>query len=145
MGDRPTITENEKVVRPFEVKKLRYTIDEERHNSTDDGNPESWKRITHNKKVTQKDTKKKESKTPLKEKRNDNANPYKKRTYSKSSAVLIHAENYGPPMAELLRTAREKIKLNELGIIQQPRIRRAANGGTLIEIPEDQARDKANL
>lgn len=46
--------------------------------------------------------------------------------------------------SDVLKKAREKISLNELGI-EETRIRRGINGGVIIEIPEEkQGTDKAN-
>lgn len=46
-------------------------------------------------------------------------------------------------MAKLLNRAKKEINLKKLGIDQLPKIRRAANGGTLIEI--NKRKNKANL
>lgn len=60
----------------------------------------------------------------------------------RSAAVMISGSRDGPAMAELLSTARNKINIAEMGI-NQLKIRRAATGGTLIEITGDDMKEKA--
>lgn len=56
-----------------------------------------------------------------------------KRKAPKGSVVAITGRNEGFSYAEALKTAKDKISLDRLGIVSS-RIRRAANGGILIEI-----------
>ncbi|XP_032690656.1 uncharacterized protein LOC116853630 [Odontomachus brunneus] len=56
-----------------------------------------------------------------------------RRKVPKTAAVTITGRDAGFSYSDALRTAREKISLAELGI-EQTRIRRAVNGGVLIEI-----------
>jgi len=51
----------------------------------------------------------------------------------KNAAVAIKISSDGPSYAEIIKCAREGVDLKQLGI-QNPRMRRAANGGVLIEI-----------
>lgn len=62
-----------------------------------------------------------------------NANEPIKRKVPKGSVVSIVGRKEGFPYAEALKLAREKISLNNLGI-EKSKIRKAANGGALIEI-----------
>lgn len=63
----------------------------------------------------------------------------------KTSVILIKEGDSGQPIAEILKIARTKINLYELGLEKQTTLRKAANGGTLIEIRGENTRDKANL
>lgn len=60
-----------------------------------------------------------------------------------TAAVCIRREESGPTYAEILRKARERIKLDGLGITDT-RIRWAASGDMLIEIPGMERAEKAD-
>lgn len=60
----------------------------------------------------------------------------------KSAAVTITAKAEGFSYADAMKKAREKISLADLGI-EDTRVRRAINGGLLIEIPGEGAQAKA--
>jgi len=62
---------------------------------------------------------------------------------SKNAAVTIRTNPDGPSYAEVIRQAREGVNLKELGITN-PRMRRAANGGILIEIPDSEGTMKTD-
>lgn len=67
-----------------------------------------------------------------------------KRKAPKGSVVAITGRNEDFSYADALKTAREKISLDKLGI-DRSRIRKAANGGVLIEIPGVDSGAKADL
>lgn len=67
-----------------------------------------------------------------------------KRKVPKGSVVAITGRNEDFSYAETLKNAREKISLIELGI-DHSHIRKAANGGVLIEIPGNDSAAKADL
>lgn len=59
------------------------------------------------------------------------------------AAVSLRRSEEGTTYAEILRRARNEVSLNELGI-ENPKIRRAMNGGLIIEIPGDDGASKAD-
>jgi len=61
----------------------------------------------------------------------------------RTAAVAITCEEGGPSYAETLRKARERVSLEDLNI-ERTRIRRAATGAVLIEIPSEKTKDKAD-
>jgi len=61
----------------------------------------------------------------------------------RNAAVAIKANSDGLSYAEIIKQAKEKVNLKELGI-SNPRMRRAANGGVLIEIPGPEGALKAD-
>jgi len=61
----------------------------------------------------------------------------------KNAAVTIKVGSDGPSYAEIIKRAREGVDLKQLGI-QNPRMRRAANGGVLIEISGPERTVKAD-
>lgn len=69
----------------------------------------------------------------------------RKEKIPRTSAVFIKIREGGPSIAEFLCLARQKINLSELGIASQLRIRNAFNGGTIIEIYDDDTRKKAEI
>jgi len=56
-----------------------------------------------------------------------------RRRAPRNAAVAIKANSDGPSYAEIIKIAREKVNLKELGI-ENPRMRKAANGGIILEI-----------
>ncbi|XP_046629516.1 uncharacterized protein LOC124309827 [Neodiprion virginianus] len=66
-----------------------------------------------------------------------------RRKAPRTAAVAIKSREENTPYAEILKFAREKIQLAELGI-EETRVRRAANGGVLIEIPGPENTRKAD-
>ncbi|XP_068993471.1 uncharacterized protein [Neodiprion pinetum] len=66
-----------------------------------------------------------------------------RRRAPRTAAVAIKSRGENTPYAEVLKFAREKIQLAELGI-EETRVRRAANGGVLIEIPGPENARKAD-
>ncbi|XP_046740518.1 uncharacterized protein LOC124407951 [Diprion similis] len=66
-----------------------------------------------------------------------------RRRAPRGAAVAIKGKGENVRYAEILKFAREKIQLEELGI-GETRIRRAANGGVLIEIPGPENAKKAD-
>jgi len=56
-----------------------------------------------------------------------------RRRAPRNAAVAIKANSDGLSYAEIIKQAREKVNLKDIGIIN-PRMRRAANGGVIIEI-----------
>lgn len=64
-------------------------------------------------------------------------------TTTRYAAVTITAKNENFSYAEALREVRDKVSLKELGIDDNTRMRRAINGGILIEVPGTDAQDKA--
>jgi len=61
----------------------------------------------------------------------------------RTAAVALTCEEGGPSYAEALRKARERISLADLNI-ERTRIRRAATGAMLIEIPGEGTKEKAD-
>jgi len=61
----------------------------------------------------------------------------------KNAAVTIRTNPDGPFYAEIIKQARERVNFKELGITN-PRMRRAANGGILIEILGSEETAKAD-
>ena len=82
--------------------------------------------------------------TPRYRQNKENRKESKKIRIPKTSVVFMKEKENGPPIAELLGIARTRINLKELNINQQPKIRRAAGGGTLIEISDEESKKKAN-
>ncbi|XP_011860092.1 PREDICTED: uncharacterized protein LOC105557454 [Vollenhovia emeryi] len=66
-----------------------------------------------------------------------------RRRVPRSAAVALRSATEGRPHAELLKKARQEICIGDLGIVR-PRIRMAANGGYLIEIPGEDSSAKAD-
>lgn len=66
-----------------------------------------------------------------------------KKRILKTTAVTITRGKDAPSYATLLRNARDKVSLNDLGI-NNSRIKRAVNGGIIIKIPGENMADKAN-
>jgi len=66
------------------------------------------------------------------------ASPSVRRKVSKAAAVSIKANADGVSYADIIKRAREAVSLKDLSIAN-PRMRRAANGGLIIEIsgPEE--------
>jgi len=62
----------------------------------------------------------------------------------RSAAVALTCGEGGPTYADALRRARELVSLQDLNI-EHTRIRRAATGAMLIELPGDEAKEKADL
>lgn len=62
----------------------------------------------------------------------------------RKTAVVTITTNDGGSYAEVLRRAREKVSLQELGI-HNTKIRRAFNGGIIIEIPGENGADLASV
>jgi len=60
-----------------------------------------------------------------------------------TAAVALTCEEGGPTYAEALRKARERVSLADLNI-ERTRIRRAATGAMLIEIPGEGTKEKAD-
>jgi len=61
----------------------------------------------------------------------------------RNAAMAIKANSGGLSYAEIIKLARERINLKELGI-ENPRMRRAANGGVIIEIAGPESAVKAD-
>jgi len=66
-----------------------------------------------------------------------------RRRAPRNAAVAIKANPDGMTYAEIIKQAREKVDLKDLGIVN-PRMRRAANGGVLIEIAGPEGASKAD-
>jgi len=66
-----------------------------------------------------------------------------RRRAPRNAAVSIKANTVGLSYAEIIKQAREKVNLKELGIVN-PRMRRAANGGVIIEIAGPEGAVKAD-
>jgi len=66
-----------------------------------------------------------------------------RRRAPRNAAVSIKVNPEGPSYAEIIKQARESVNLKEFGITN-PRMRRAANGGVLIEIAGPEGAAKAN-
>jgi len=62
----------------------------------------------------------------------------------RNAAVAIKASAEGLTYAEIIKQAREKVNLKDLGIIN-PRMRRTANGGVIIEILGPKGASKADI
>lgn len=69
-------------------------------------------------------------------------NPQRRRS-PKTAAVALKATEEGGTYAQILKAARDKVSLKDLGI-SSPRIRRAINGGIIIEIPGEDGPTKAD-
>lgn len=67
-----------------------------------------------------------------------------RRRQPKTAAVAISSRDNRKPYAEILREAKSKIDLKQLGI-EDTRIRRAITGGIIIEISGDQHSQKADV
>lgn len=61
----------------------------------------------------------------------------------KTTAVTITRGKDAPSYASLLRSARDKVSLNDLGI-ENTKVKRAVNGGIIIELPGENMTDKAD-
>lgn len=66
------------------------------------------------------------------------------RRISRLAAVSIRRNNGGPSYAEILRSARERIDLRDIGITD-PKIRWAVSGSLIIEVPGFEKSQKADL
>jgi len=66
-----------------------------------------------------------------------------RRRAPRNAAVAIKANEGGPSYADIMKIAKEKINLKELGIVNL-RTRIAANGGRIIEIPGPESTIKAD-
>ncbi|XP_046742523.1 uncharacterized protein LOC124409151 [Diprion similis] len=66
-----------------------------------------------------------------------------RRRAPRTAAVAIKAKDKGPGYAEILKFSRGRVELADLGI-GETRLRRAANGGVLIEIPGPDNSKKAD-
>lgn len=74
---------------------------------------------------------------------NERAAPRKSRL-NKNAVVTLKAGNETMSYADILKTARQKINIKEIGIIN-PRIRKMANGGILMEIPGPEGHKRADI
>ncbi|XP_024875987.1 uncharacterized protein LOC112457258 [Temnothorax curvispinosus] len=67
-----------------------------------------------------------------------------RRRASKTAAISITSLNSDISYADILKTARDRISLDNMGI-EDSRIRRGLNGGVIIEIPGSDGASKADL
>lgn len=67
---------------------------------------------------------------------------FRKRPH-RNAVVTIKVEDGGPSYVEILKKARENINIKEIEIIN-PKIRRTANGGVLLEIPGADGHQRAD-
>lgn len=143
--DSPRIIENRKLTSPLLIQRKNKEMSNIDNDRNDDGWERQIKRGNKNKTMNNETIINKEDRIKqMIPRHRQSKNKNKKITIPKTSVVFIKEKEDGPPMAELLGIARTKINLKELNIIQQPKIRRAAGGGTLIEISDEEAKEKAN-